>query len=85
MTVKLKANEPGAINFVRGQENAILAVPFSIAAHNVVSGWLTFNFPAGVSKGAEIESHRLILTDTHQKQAEVIPNLMQEYRDETAV
>lgn len=85
LTVRLKANDPKATSFVLGQEDFSLSVPFTITAHNAVSGWLRFHLPAKIFETAEIQTYRLILTDAHQQSSEIAPNLMQEYRDETAV
>lgn len=85
LTVRLKASVSKAASFVFGQENLSLPIPFSISAHNVASGWLSFHLPAAIFETAQIESYRLILTDTHQQRSEITPNLMQEYRDETSV
>lgn len=82
LTVKLRANESKAVNFVKGQGEA-LTVPVSIPAHNTVSGWLHFHMPAPMLVGMEIEAYRLILTDTHRETTDVAPILVQEYRDET--
>ena len=85
LNVRLKANEPRAVGFVRGQEDSALSIPFSITAHTVVSGWLRFHLPGSISEAAEIESHRLILIDTHKQSSEISPSMIKEYLDETAV
>lgn len=82
MTVKLRANELPAMNFVKGQD-ATLAVPVSISAHSAVAGWLQFQVPASLLAGVTIESYRLIIIDPHRKEASIAPILIREYRDET--
>ena len=82
MIMKLRANEPAAKPFVRDQEEA-LAVPTAISAHGAVSGWLRFHVPAAMLVNRDIEAYRLTLTDTHGETANVVPILVQEYRDET--
>jgi hypothetical protein len=82
MTMKLRANEPASKSFVKDQENA-LAVPAAVSAHNAVSGWLQFHVPAAMLAKRDIESYRLTLTDPHGETTNVVPILVQEYRDET--
>lgn len=82
MTIKIRANESPALNFVKGQDTN-LSVPASISAHNAVSGWLRFHVPAALLTQMAIESYRLIFTDPHREEASVAPILVQEYRDET--
>ena len=82
MTMKIKANEPLVTNFVKGQDER-LPVPSSVSAHNTISGWILFHLPAPMLGGMDIESYRLIFTDTHREAASVVPILVQEYRDET--
>jgi hypothetical protein len=82
MTVKIRTNGSSALNFVKGQD-AALAVPASISAHNAISGWLRFHVPAALLEGVAIESYRLVFTDPHGEETSVAPILVQEYRDET--
>lgn len=82
MTLKIKANGPLATNFVRGQDER-LPVPSLVSAHNTISGWIHFHIPAPILAGTDIESYRLIFTDTHREATSVVPILVQEYRDET--
>jgi hypothetical protein len=82
LTMKLRANEPAAKSFVKDQEEA-LVVPTAVTAHNAVSGWLRFHVPAAMLANRDIEGYRLTLTDTHGEAANVVPILVQEYRDET--
>tara|TARA_R110002020_G_scaffold58354_2_gene159929 strand:+ start:854 stop:1402 length:549 start_codon:yes stop_codon:yes gene_type:complete len=82
MTMKVRANERLAPSFVKGQDET-LAVPASISAHNAISGWLRFHTPGPMLLDRDIESYRLILTDTHRENVSVAPILVQEYRDET--
>jgi hypothetical protein len=81
MTTKIKANEPLAAIFVRGQNEA-LSVPCSVTAHNTISGWVIFYLPAPMLIGREIESYSLTFTDTHGEASSVVPILIQEYRDD---
>ncbi len=82
LTMKLRANEPAAKSFMKDQEEA-LVVPTAISAHNAVSGWLRFHVPAAMLANRDIDSYRLTLTDPHGETADIIPILVQEYRDET--
>jgi hypothetical protein len=82
MTMKLRANERAAKSFVNDQDDA-LAVPAAVSAHNAISGWLRFHVPAAMLANRDIESYRLTLTDPHGETADIIPILVQEYRDET--
>jgi hypothetical protein len=82
MTMKLRANDPAAKSFVKDQEEA-LSIPTPISAHNAVSGWLRFHVPAVMLANRDIEAYRLTLTDPHGETANVVPILVQEYRDET--
>lgn len=82
MIVRFRANDPRAVNFVKGQGET-LSIPASISAHHTVSGWLRFYMPASMLDEIEIETHRLIFTDTHLETASITPNLLREYRDET--
>lgn len=82
MTVKLRAHASLAKSFVKDQEET-LPVPTAISAHNAVSGWLRFYLPAAMLIDRDIEAYRLNFADPHGEIASVIPNLVQEYRDET--
>jgi hypothetical protein len=82
MTMKLRADESAAKSFVKDQEEA-LVIPTAISAHNAVSGWLRFHVPAAMLANRDIEADRLTLTDPHNETANVVPILVQEYRDET--
>jgi hypothetical protein len=61
----------------------VLAIPTAISAHNAVSVWLRFHVPAAMLANRAIEAYRLTLTDPHGETANVVPILVQEYRDET--
>jgi hypothetical protein len=82
MTMKLRANEPAAKSFVKDQEET-LAIPTAISPHNAVAGWLRFHVPAAMLANRDIKAYRLTLTDPHRETADVVPILVQEYRDET--
>jgi hypothetical protein len=82
MAMKLRAHEPAAKSFVKDQEE-VLEIPTAITAHNAVSGWLRFHVPAAMLANRDIESYRLTLTDAHGETADIVPILVQEYRDET--
>lgn len=82
MTMKLRANEPAAKSFVKDQDGA-LVIPAAVSAHNAVLGWLLFHVPAAMLANRDIESYRLTLTDPQGENANVVPILVQEYRDET--
>lgn len=82
MTMRLRANEPAAKYFMKSQVET-LAIPTAISAHNAVSGWLRFHVPAAMLANRDIEAYRLTLTDPHGETADVVPILVQEYRDET--
>ena len=81
LTVKLRADETAQFDPVQGKASE-LRIPVSIPAHDTVSGWLYFRMPPAMAADITIESYSLILTDTHGKASEVVPILIQEYRDE---
>lgn len=82
MTLNIRSGGALAVNFVKGQGEAV-NTPISIAAHNAISGWACFYVPSQVLLNREIESYRLIFTDTHGEDSCLVPILVQEYHDET--
>ena len=82
MKMKLRANEPAAKSFVKDQEE-LLSIPTAISAHNAISGWLRFHVPTAMLNNRYVEGYSLTLTDPHGETADVVPILVQEYRDET--
>ena len=60
----------------------LFSLPARIDAHQTVAGWLVFSIDHESIKGRMIDSHRIILEDSHGISVETEPILVREWIDE---
>jgi hypothetical protein len=61
----------------------VLSLPLRIDAHQTVSGWLLFALDDDVIGKATVDSHSLILEDTHGVSTETDPIMVRAWTDES--
>jgi hypothetical protein len=60
----------------------VFSFPARIDAHQTVAGWLMFSIDHTLIKGRTIDSHRIILEDSHGETAETEPILVRDWTSE---
>jgi hypothetical protein len=61
----------------------VFSLPLRVDAHQTVSGWFLFAADEALIRGGTIDSHNLILEDTHGVSASTGPITVTEWQDES--
>ena len=61
----------------------VFPLPVRIDAHQTMSGWFLFALDSDVIRNATVDSHSLILEDTHGVSTNTDPIMVREWTDET--
>lgn len=60
----------------------VLALPIRVDAHQTVAGWLVFSLDSKIIAGRTVDSHRIVLEDSHGDCSETEPIIVSEWTDE---
>jgi hypothetical protein len=67
-----------------GSKATIFSIPAKIDAHQTVAGWVFFALAKSIIEGKTIDTHRILLEDSHGLTVETEPISVREWIDEEA-
>jgi hypothetical protein len=83
VALKLSVNAEAKQHFAASSATP-LVIPVTIDAHKTVAGWCFFWLGGAALRDHTIESHQIVIVDTHGVEALLRPIVIPEYQDETA-
>lgn len=81
MTLKVPHDPKLSINF-NDIEHVHFTIPNPIGAHQTIAGWVFFNIDNTLITDFDIDSYKLVITDSHDVSCHLEPIIVREFVDE---